>query len=121
VTSFKVMLNIGLKVPSTRNGKIKASHYRFSLGWKMLSIVLSIALLLPWANAQVAMPDISNVTTAFSSAQIVPDVLPSFNPVDAVNVTFSDPVTMEDVAVAPGILLTTEREDAIHIIIRSTV
>jgi len=82
----------------------------------MLSIVFCVPLLLPWANAQVAMPDISNVTTAFTSSHIVPDLLPSFNPVDAANVTFSDPVTMMDVTVAPGILLTTEREDAFPMI-----
>ncbi|PPQ77439.1 hypothetical protein CVT25_011021 [Psilocybe cyanescens] len=52
------------------------------------------------------MPNLSNVTTAFSSAQIVPDVLPSFSPTDGVNLTFTDPVSMQSVDVVPGLLLT---------------
>ncbi|KAF8913753.1 phosphatidylethanolamine-binding protein [Gymnopilus junonius] len=76
----------------------------------MFGDLLSLAfLLLPHAFAQVATPDLSNVTTAFSSAQIVPDVLQSFNPGDVVNITFTDPVTMENEDVVPGILLTTEQ------------
>lgn len=84
------------------------AHYSFAR--KMFCNVFCLALLLPCVFAQVATPDLSNVTTAFSSAQIVPDVLQSFNPVDAVNVTFTDPVTMESIDVVPGILLTMERK-----------
>lgn len=72
--------------------------------------LLCLSLLLQYALAQVATPDLSNVTTAFSTAQIVPDVLPSFSPEDAVNITFTDPATMENIDVVPGILLTMERK-----------
>jgi len=53
---------------------------------------------------------LKNVTAAFEKAHIVPDVLPSFNPRIGIDTLFTDPVTDADVKVAPGILLTTERE-----------
>ncbi|KAF9568956.1 PEBP-like protein [Agrocybe pediades] len=49
------------------------------------------------------MPNLSNVTTAFSSAEIVPDVLPSFTPEDTIDVAFPS------VTVVPGVLLTTDQ------------
>lgn len=48
---------------------------------------------------------LTNVTQAFSQAQIVPDVLPSFNPVMLVNATFTGLALRQDVNVTPGILL----------------
>lgn len=76
---------------------------------KMISVMFSGVLLLPWCLGQAVMPNLSNVTTAFSSAQIVPDVLPSFSPTDGVNLTFTDPVSMQSVDVVPGLLLTMGR------------
>ncbi|KAF9006537.1 phosphatidylethanolamine-binding protein [Cyathus striatus] len=50
-----------------------------------------------------------NVTQAFSLAQVVPDVVSSFNPTDLMNITFTDAATMQSVNVTPGALLTMEQ------------
>lgn len=55
------------------------------------------------------MDALTNVTNAFSMAQIVPDVIDSFTPMDLLNITFTDSVTMEMINVDPGDLLTEER------------
>ncbi|KAF9478156.1 PEBP-like protein [Pholiota conissans] len=55
------------------------------------------------------MDALSNVTTAFSMAQIVPDVINSFDPIALINITFTDSVTMDAVDVDPGVLLTMEQ------------
>lgn len=47
---------------------------------------------------------------AFTEAQIVPDVIPSFNPRVGVDLLFTDPSTTQSVQVVPGILLTMQRE-----------
>lgn len=73
----------------------------------MLSGLISVTLLCGYASAQ--MDALTNVTTAFSMAQIVPNVIDSFSPVDLLNITFTDSVTMDMINVVPGILLTEER------------
>ncbi|KAF8204790.1 phosphatidylethanolamine-binding protein [Pholiota molesta] len=73
----------------------------------MLPVILSIGLFLNSAFAQT--DALSNVTTAFSMAQIVPDVIDSFDPMALINITFTDSVTMDTVDVVPGILLTMEQ------------
>ncbi|KAH9482771.1 OV-16 antigen [Psilocybe cubensis] len=75
----------------------------------MLFTLVSAALLLPWCFGQTSTPDLNNVTTAFSSAHIVPDVVQSFNPMDGVNISFTDPVSAQTVDVVPGILLTMQQ------------
>ncbi|KAK7470423.1 hypothetical protein VKT23_001849 [Stygiomarasmius scandens] len=51
---------------------------------------------------------LDNVTQAFTKANVVPDVLPSFSPRALLNVTFTD-ASMQSVNVTPGILLTMEQ------------
>ena len=74
---------------------------------KMFSRLISVLLLSRCAFAQ--MDALTNVTNAFSMAQIVPDVIDSFTPMDLLNITFTDSVTMEMINVDPGDLLTEER------------
>jgi hypothetical protein len=74
----------------------------------MLPVILSIGLFLNGAFAQT--DTLSNVTMAFSMAQIVPDVIDSFDPMALISITFTDSVTMDIVDVVPGILLTMERQ-----------
>ncbi|KAF5322132.1 hypothetical protein D9619_000525 [Psilocybe cf. subviscida] len=52
---------------------------------------------------------VANVTTAFSKAKIVPNVISSFSPMEALDVTFTDSVTMESIALITGSLLTMEQ------------
>ncbi|EIW61216.1 PEBP-like protein, partial [Trametes versicolor FP-101664 SS1] len=52
---------------------------------------------------------ISDVTSAFTAAKIVPDVLPAFNPTGILNVVFLDNTTGSSVNVTPGENLTREQ------------
>lgn len=52
----------------------------------------------------------SNITAAFSQAKVVPDVIHTFNPTALVNITFTEPTTMQVANVTPGIQLTMNRE-----------
>ncbi|KAF9452994.1 PEBP-like protein [Macrolepiota fuliginosa MF-IS2] len=52
---------------------------------------------------------LSNVTMAFTQARVVPNVIPSFNPVVGADPMFTDPATSEAIEVVPGILLTMEQ------------
>lgn len=74
----------------------------------MFSRLISVLLLSRCAFAQ--MDALTNVTNAFSMAQIVPDVVDSFTPMDLLNITFTDSVTMELINVDSGDLLTEERQ-----------
>ncbi|KAF8969487.1 phosphatidylethanolamine-binding protein [Flammula alnicola] len=76
----------------------------------MLSSIFFVSLLLGCASAQTAA--LSNVTTAFPSAKIVPDVIDSFTPNSLVNVTFTDSTTGQKADVIPGALLTMEQTAA---------
>jgi len=76
----------------------------------MFSAILSVALVLQSASAQGTSSPLTNVTNAFSSSHIVPDVIATFNPVALVNVSFTDAVTTESVNVLPGVLLSRERQ-----------
>jgi len=51
----------------------------------------------------------ATVSAAFVSASIVPDVLPSFNPVFPFSVIFTDPATGEQVPVTAGVQLQVEQ------------
>ncbi|KAF8897743.1 phosphatidylethanolamine-binding protein [Infundibulicybe gibba] len=73
----------------------------------MLSATLVFSLLVV-AQAQ-SDPSLTNVTQAFSQAQIVPDVVPSFSPAAGMGITFIDPASMMALNVTPGVLLTMEQ------------
>ncbi|TFK43685.1 phosphatidylethanolamine-binding protein [Crucibulum laeve] len=72
------------------------------------AVIFSVALFKP-VYAQTLQSSLSNVTQAFMQAQIVPDVLSSFNPTDAAGITFLDSSTMQAVNVTPGALLSMEQ------------
>ncbi|KAF8812284.1 PEBP-like protein [Phlegmacium glaucopus] len=74
----------------------------------MFSAILSIALVLQSASAQTTSPLI-NVTNAFSSSHLVPNVIPTFNPIALLNVSFADTATKQSINVVPGVLLSTEQ------------
>ncbi|TFK71776.1 PEBP-like protein [Pluteus cervinus] len=71
------------------------------LSFLLLALVSSVAL------AQDAA--LTNVTSAFTAAQIVPDVISSFSPGAVLNVVFTDPVTNLMVNVTPDVTLTLEQ------------
>ncbi|KAF8165496.1 phosphatidylethanolamine-binding protein [Crassisporium funariophilum] len=77
----------------------------------MLSAILSVALVLHSTCAQgtTSGSSLTNVTNAFSTSQIVPDVVNTFTPDALVNISFTDAVTMENVNVIPGMLLSMEQ------------
>ncbi|TFK94650.1 PEBP-like protein [Polyporus arcularius HHB13444] len=52
---------------------------------------------------------VADVEQAFTTAKIVPDVLPSFDPVGLLNVVFLDNVTNTNISVTPGLNLTREQ------------
>lgn len=61
-------------------------------------------------------PTLSNVTTAFTKAKIVPDVLKTFNPSAVLDVIFTDPTTSMAVNVTPGVNLSMERKSDSRIV-----
>ncbi|KAI0832580.1 phosphatidylethanolamine-binding protein [Trametes gibbosa] len=68
------------------------------------------ALAVSYASAQNSTNfTVADVTQAFSSAKIVPDVLPAFNPTAILNVVFLDNTTNVSVDVTPGANLTREQ------------
>ncbi|KAG6916707.1 hypothetical protein DXG01_005656 [Tephrocybe rancida] len=73
------------------------------------SVALVLAFLPAVINAQTDSPLLSNITQAFSQAQIVPDLLPSFAPTALVNVAFPPAVVSKNsqaVDIDTGTLLT---------------
>ncbi|KAF5387628.1 hypothetical protein D9615_000579 [Tricholomella constricta] len=77
----------------------------------MLFIFALALSLLPVLYAQTNSSPLANVTQAFSQAQIVPDVLPSFAPTALANITFSASTTNQVLNVTPGALLTEPRKN----------
>lgn len=74
----------------------------------MLSLFfLSAAIVLRGTVAQ-SPSALTNVSQAFSSASVVPDVLDSFTPTALLNVIFTDPATMQALNITPGMNLSTE-------------
>ncbi|KAG6833951.1 hypothetical protein H0H87_007962 [Tephrocybe sp. NHM501043] len=81
----------------------------------MRHLILAISLL-PVLRGQTIPALLANVTQAFSQAQIVPDLLPSFAPEALVNVSF--PPSVQDsrsaaVNVTPGVLLPENRTSVV--------
>ncbi|GLB34007.1 putative RNA recognition motif containing protein [Lyophyllum shimeji] len=84
---------------------------------------LLVLALLPALYAQSDSSLLTNVTQAFSQAQVVPDVLPSFAPTALANITFPVSTTNQAVNVTAGALLTepqTANEPAFSLISSST-
>jgi len=80
--------------------------------------------LVPALYAQINSSLLTNVTQAFSQAQVVPDVLPSFAPTALANITFGASATNQVLNVTPGVLLTepqTATEPAFSLISNSTI
>ncbi|KAF8827004.1 hypothetical protein HHX47_DHR5000844 [Lentinula edodes] len=76
----------------------------------VLSLFVLTLLLVPnKVLGQFSDQSLTNTTQAFTQAQIVPDVLSSFNPAALLGVEFTDPSTNQSVNVTPGILLSMEQ------------
>ncbi|KAG6842009.1 hypothetical protein C0991_003535 [Blastosporella zonata] len=93
----------------------------------MRYLVVLILSLFPVLHAQTNSSLLANVTQAFSQAQIVPDLLPSFVPDALVNIFFPPPVGSSSISVAvnvtPGALLPenqTSAEPALFLITNNT-
>jgi len=71
----------------------------------LIALVLQGTLVLPQQN-----PMLAKYTQAFSKAQIVPNVLESFNLTALLDVVYMDPATKQPLHVPPGVHLMTERE-----------
>ncbi|PPR04058.1 hypothetical protein CVT24_010633 [Panaeolus cyanescens] len=77
----------------------------------MRSITIPFVLFFGLALAQSDDP-FSDVTSAFNTAQIVPDVISTFSPTELVNVSFTDPTTQDMLNVDTGMMLTPDRTDS---------
>ena len=55
-------------------------------------------------------PTLANYTRVCSEAQIVPDILASFDPTALLDVVYTDPATKRPLNVTPGVRLMKERE-----------
>ncbi|RDB20111.1 OV-16 antigen [Hypsizygus marmoreus] len=89
----------------------------------MRHVAILVLSLLPRVLAQANSPLLTNVTQAFSQAQIVPDVLPSFAPTALANITFSASTANQSLNVTPGAVFTeaqTANEPGFSLISSST-
>jgi len=90
-------------------GTYSSSDMLFSI--LLLAVSLQASLARPQARES---PTLADYTQAFSAAQIVPDVLASFNPTAFLDVVYTDPVTKDPLSTPPGIRLMVERECHIY-------